>query len=81
VRDLGAVKGGIVTFDVEGVPSNEVQRALKELTINTTTTSVSSTRFDMEARGLDLLVRASVHYVTTPEEIDLLVEGVRALAG
>jgi selenocysteine lyase/cysteine desulfurase len=35
----------------------------------------------MEARGLDLLVRASVHYVTTPEEIDLLVEGVRALAG
>jgi selenocysteine lyase/cysteine desulfurase len=81
VRDLGAVKGGIVTFDVEGVPSNDVQRALKELTINTTTTSVSSTRFDMEARGLDLLVRASVHYVTTPEEIELLVEGVRALAG
>ena len=79
VRDLGALKGGIVTFDVAGVPSGEVQRALQALTINTTTTSVAGTRFDMEARGLDLLVRASVHYLTTPEEIGMLVEAVRAL--
>jgi selenocysteine lyase/cysteine desulfurase len=34
----------------------------------------------MEARGLTALVRASVGYVTTPEEIGLLVEAVRGLA-
>jgi selenocysteine lyase/cysteine desulfurase len=80
VHDLGAVKGGIVTFAVAGVPSDQVRTALQAMTINTTTTTVGSTRFDMEARGLTSLVRASVHYVTTDQEIDLLVEAVSSLA-
>jgi len=80
VHDLGATKGGIVTFEVTGIPSDQVQQALHAMTINTTTSSVASTRFDMEARGLERVVRASVHYVTTPEEIGLLVDAVGTLA-
>jgi selenocysteine lyase/cysteine desulfurase len=73
VRDLGAVKGGIVTFDVAGVASEEVVRRLLEKRINTSVSSVFSTRYDMERRGLSELVRASVSYLTTDDEIDLLV--------
>ena len=73
VRDLGAVKGGIVTFDVDGIPPKEIVRLLRAKRINTSTSSVFSTRYDMERRGLSELVRASVSYLTTDEEIDQLV--------
>lgn len=76
VLDLGAVKGRIVTFAVEGVAAKEVERVLKERSINVVTSSVFSTRYDMEARGLTEIVRASVHYLTTDEEIEALVEAV-----
>jgi selenocysteine lyase/cysteine desulfurase len=80
VRDLGEVKGGIVTFTVEGVAAEDVARALKARSINVVTSSVFSTRYDMEARGLSEMVRASVHYLTTDEEIDSLVSVVAGLA-
>jgi selenocysteine lyase/cysteine desulfurase len=80
VRDLGEVKGGIVTFTVEGVAAEDVARALKARSINVLTSSVFSTRYDMEARGLDDVVRASVHYLTTDEEIERLVAVVAETA-
>jgi selenocysteine lyase/cysteine desulfurase len=80
VRDLGEVKGGIVTFTVEGVAAEDVARALKARSINVVTSSVFSTRYDMEARGLDDVVRASVHYLTTDEEIERLVAVVAETA-
>jgi selenocysteine lyase/cysteine desulfurase len=73
VHDLGRVKGGIVTFTVAGVAAEDVAQALKSRSINVVTSSVFSTRYDMEARGLSKMVRASVHYLTTDEEMDLLV--------
>jgi selenocysteine lyase/cysteine desulfurase len=33
----------------------------------------------MEARGLDKVVRSSVHYLTTDEEIDQLVTALAAM--
>jgi cysteine desulfurase/selenocysteine lyase len=76
VRDLGEVKGGIVTFTVDGVAARDVARRLKSQSINVVTSSVFSTRYDMEARGLTEMVRASVHYLTTDEEIERLVSVV-----
>lgn len=80
VRDLGAVQGGIVTFTHEGVPPETIKDHLAALKINVTTSSVMSTRYDMEARGLPMLTRASVHYLTTDEEIETLAAALDALA-
>lgn len=80
VRDLGATKGGIVTFTHERVPADEIVAALHRERINTVSSSIFSTRYDMEARGLTKLVRSSVHYLTTDQEIDALVRAVTAIA-
>jgi cysteine desulfurase/selenocysteine lyase len=79
VTDVGKVKSGIVSFISAAKSPEEIARHLRARRINVTTSSVASTRFDMEDRGLDKVVRASVHYLTTDEEIELLVSAVREL--
>lgn len=73
VHDQGQVQGGIVSFTIAGREPSEIQRVLKEQQINVSVSRVSSTRLDMEARGLEQLVRASVHYYNTEPEIDRLI--------
>lgn len=80
VHDLGAQPGAIVTFSIEGVPPGLIKDELARLQINVSTTKITSTRFDMEKRGLDEMVRASLHYLTTEAECDLLAEQVARLA-
>jgi selenocysteine lyase/cysteine desulfurase len=70
VRDLGAVRCGIVTFTVEGKQPAAICRALRERNINVSTSTVYSTRLDMEARRLAEMVRASLHYYNSEEETD-----------
>jgi len=70
VRDLGARKGGIVTFTVEGWDPTTVRERLANRNVNVTTSTVASTRYDMEARGLDSVVRASVHYYNSENEVE-----------
>jgi cysteine desulfurase/selenocysteine lyase len=79
VRDLGDVKGGIVTFTIDGTTTNEINAALAEKKINTTSSSIFSTRFDMENRGQTQFVRASAHYLTTEAECALLAEAVEEI--
>lgn len=78
-HDLGAVKGGIVTFTVDGVDATYIKEKLAAQKINVTTSSVFSTRLDMEARKLDMLVRASVHYYNSQAEIDRFCQAIEAL--
>lgn len=80
VTDIGATQSGIVTFTIAGVPASEVQAALATRRMNVTTSSTPSTRFDMEARGLHELVRASVHYYNDEEEIARFCDAVAAVA-
>ena len=79
VLDRGAVLGAIVTFAVAGRRVADVQAALAAQAINVSTTTASSARLDLDARGIDELVRASVHYYNTTEELDRLVECVAGL--
>jgi cysteine desulfurase / selenocysteine lyase len=69
VRDIGTDRCGIVTFTRDEVPAKEIQRQLATQAINVTVSTVASTRFDMEARGLDAVVRASVHYYNDEDEV------------
>jgi len=80
VRDLGAVRCGIVTFTVDGVEATELKERLARKRINVSASPRSSTLLDSRARALPDLVRASVHYYNTDEELDQLVESVRIAA-
>lgn len=68
--DLGQVKGGIVTFSVAGLEASEVMEVLRKRKINVSVSRPSSTLVDAVRRGLPDLVRASVHYYNTDEEVD-----------
>jgi cysteine desulfurase / selenocysteine lyase len=77
LHDQGETKGAIVTFTVAGRPARRVQADLAARGVNVSIMSTSSARLDLEARGIDELIRASVHYFNADEELDRLVETVR----
>jgi cysteine desulfurase/selenocysteine lyase len=70
VRDRGITQCGIVTFTLDDVAPAEIQRRLAAQNINVSVTVLNSTRLDLEARGLSSMVRASVHYYNSEEEIE-----------
>jgi cysteine desulfurase / selenocysteine lyase len=70
VRDQGLERCGIVSFDVAGNNAEVVQHRLAAERINVSVSRLPSTLLDMQARGLRDLVRASVHYYNTEEEIE-----------
>jgi cysteine desulfurase/selenocysteine lyase len=76
VRDLGRDRCGIVTFTHAGASASTMKDLLQQRQINVSVTSLSSTRIDMESRGLQSMVRASVHYYNTEDELDRLVEAL-----
>ncbi|HEY6334770.1 MAG TPA: aminotransferase class V-fold PLP-dependent enzyme [Alphaproteobacteria bacterium] len=80
VRDVGAERCGIVTFTVEGKDPAEIKRVFAAKRINVTVSTRFSTRLDMDARGLDSIVRASVHYYNSEEEVERFVREVRSIA-
>lgn len=80
VRDRGRVRCGIVTFTVEGREAEAVQRALRERDINVSVSPRSHSLLDAEARRLPDLVRASVHYYNTEDEVDRFCGVVAGLA-
>lgn len=79
VYDEGVHRCGIVTCATDAVVSGELQQLLARNGVNTTTTSAESSRWDVERRHLPALLRMSVHYTTTVDELDTAV-GVLASA-
>jgi selenocysteine lyase/cysteine desulfurase len=77
VRDQGLTKAAIVTFTVDGLEATEVQSALAAERINVNVQRKQQAWLDLGERGLDEVVRSSVHYYNSDEEIDLLVDAVR----
>ena len=80
VHDLGAVRGGLVTFTLDGLDAETIKERLAAERVNVTVSSVFSTRYDMTARGLELVVRASPHYYNTEEEIDRVAAALERMA-
>ena len=80
VRDRGRRPCGIVTFTVEGKPARDIVAAFRQRRINCHTSAPGSTRLDPRKRRLPDLVRASVHYYNTEEEVARFAAAVAALA-
>jgi cysteine desulfurase/selenocysteine lyase len=68
--DPGAERCGIVSLLLRGHEPHEVRRRLAEHGVNVWTCLRNAACVDMEARGLSSVLRASVHYYNTVEEID-----------
>jgi len=81
VADAGRVRGAIVTFFVEGRVSRDVAESLREAGINVSVVEVPSARLDLESRNLPSLVRASVHYYNSDEELDRAAAEIARIAG
>ena len=70
VHDLGAKRCGIVTFTKDEECAVGVSERLLGHNINVSVSKARSARLDMDGRGLTALVRASVHYFNTVDEIE-----------
>ncbi|MEE8274680.1 MAG: aminotransferase class V-fold PLP-dependent enzyme [Alphaproteobacteria bacterium] len=79
LRDIGAERCGIVTFTLDGMSAHAVEVALERLAINVSTSSVAGTLLDMQTRGLEPVVRTSVHYYNDEEEVERFASAVAAL--
>ena len=73
VQDQGRQRCGIVTFTVDGVPSEEVQRRLADSGVNVSVSVADYARLDLPQRGLSDVVRASVHYYNVDDELDQMI--------
>ncbi|MEL6852553.1 MAG: aminotransferase class V-fold PLP-dependent enzyme, partial [Bacteroidota bacterium] len=80
VTDKGRIQCGIVTFVVESQIAEEIRAYLSSLGINVSVSADWSTRLDMADRNLTAVVRASVHYYNTKEEINRLCEAVENIS-
>ncbi len=76
VHDTGRTRCGITTFSASQTDAEHIRAALREQDINVSVSTPNSTRLDAEARDLPDLVRASVHYYNTEQEMTRFVEAV-----
>ncbi len=77
VRDLGAKRCGIVSFDKAGEEPAALAARLRGEGINISTSTAAYARLDLAARGLSSVARASVHYYNTQAEIERFCAAVR----
>jgi len=76
LHDLGCEKCGIVTFTSQVAEPAAIRQALRGRSINVAVSPADFSRLDMGQRGLTALVRASVHYYNTEEEVERFIEAL-----
>ncbi|WP_114947407.1 aminotransferase class V-fold PLP-dependent enzyme [Microvirga calopogonii] len=79
VHDGGQERSSIVAFTIEGLAPQDVRRALAVDKINVAAIAAAYTPLDMASRGLAEIIRASVSYFTSEEEIERLVGAIAGL--
>ena len=81
LQDLGDQKCGIVTFTIDGFSQPTIKEQLALRKINVSISDRASTLLDMEARGLDDVIRASIHYYNTEQEINQFCDALKFIVG
>ena len=76
VHDQGQRRCGIVTFTVDGHDPHRIADQLSALRINVSVSIADYARWDFGPRGLDAVVRASVHYYNTNDELDQMCDAL-----
>ena len=76
VHDQGRRQCGIVTFSVDGHDPQGIAEQLRTQAINVSVSVADYARWDLADRGLDAVVRASVHYYNTDDELDRLCDAL-----
>ncbi|MEM1246357.1 MAG: aminotransferase class V-fold PLP-dependent enzyme [Acidobacteriota bacterium] len=76
VLDEGPELGAIVTLDVRDHRAEELVDVLRRRRIHTSSQGRESAVLDLEAKGVDQLLRISPHYFNTDTEIEHAVEQV-----
>jgi selenocysteine lyase/cysteine desulfurase/glycine/D-amino acid oxidase-like deaminating enzyme len=79
VVDPPAAGGGIVTFAVPGTPAERVRDALAARGVHLVTVPASHGRWDLAARDLPAVLRASVQVYNDDADVYALVEAVREI--
>ena len=79
LHDLGQRQCGIVTFTCQGKSVDAIQQHLSKKKINVSISLQEYARLDMVPRHLPALVRASVHYYNTEEEINIFSEAIKSI--
>jgi len=72
VRDVGAERCGIVTFTKTGRDPGAIKQALLAQGINVHVSAAADSRLEAESRDVSGVVRASVHYYNSEDEIGRL---------
>jgi cysteine desulfurase/selenocysteine lyase len=80
VLDLGMHHCGIVSFCLAGVSPLVVKQRLARQQINISVSPRQYTLLDMQERQLEHLVRASVHYYNTEQEVERFLHVLQAIA-
>lgn len=79
ICDLGQYQCGIVSFSVKGKNPEDIKGHLLRNKINISVSNKKYTLLDMEARKLEQVLRASVHYYNNEEEVDRFVDAIKNL--
>jgi cysteine desulfurase / selenocysteine lyase len=80
VADIGRKKCGIVSSVVANKQAEDIAAQLRKRKINCSVSSPASTLLDAMARQLPDVLRASVHYYNTEQEVERFAAEIAALA-
>jgi len=79
VTDQGRLKCGIVTFRHEAMDAATIKSELAQRNINVSVSSGSGSRLNFMERGIESVVRASIHYYNSEEELEHFLSKIRQL--
>ncbi|MDP9827802.1 aminotransferase class V-fold PLP-dependent enzyme [Kineosporia succinea] len=80
VQDPPCSPSAIVTFTVDGITPLRVNEQLGRLGVRTVSVPASHAQWDLGARGVDAVVRASVHVYNDDDDMAALVDAVARIA-
>ena len=79
ITDEGLEKCGIVTFTTSRLSPSAIKKQFKKHRINVSVSAGSGSLVSFQDRGLTEVVRASVHYYNTEQEIAYFIEALRII--